>query len=45
MFFLHSRFGLDVVKSVILSGYGIGVVCARLIGKENSYGIGIRKTI
>jgi hypothetical protein len=25
---LHSRLGIDLVKSVILSGYGFGVVCA-----------------
>jgi len=30
MIFLHSRFGFDVGKSVILSGYGFGVVCALL---------------
>jgi hypothetical protein len=28
MIFLHSQFGFDVGKSVILSGYGFGAVCA-----------------
>ena len=31
MYFLHSRFGFDVGKSVILSGYGVGAVCAGLV--------------
>ena len=43
MNFLHSRVGFIVGKSVILSGYGFGVVCAWLfadgcIGNMNNMG-------